>query len=413
MHRGGGETGAVSAEFVAIVLLIAGVVTGIIALGIDLATRDAGEVATCRMFDQARGCAELRAAGAGREAADGARDAADGVRDASDGVRDAVGGVADGARDAADGGRDAADDAAEGTRDAADEERDTADARGDTPRPFGDDGGVSDDSRGDAAVDAGRDRDNRGRGDDTVQPPTLDEGQAVITDVLGEPVEGTTAPTPAPPAWEPVDAGAGPHDEATASLRTRAAEIAAEVGALGLGATWPDASRNLLHFLGNSGQTLEQDVDTLLADVPEFADEVDTRREDIAALAIERARESAADGPVTFPVMTDWAGFGYDQFGALEYEDDNWFYALGGWEYGLTGTVTVTPPDGPGDEWGYSMETSVHLRDQYNWDGEKATKIGSLTVTDEELAKMHRAGLAQEYTNVGESATVTTTGTVR
>lgn len=49
-------------------------------------------------------------------------------------------------------------------------------------------------------------------------------------------------------------------------------------------------------------------------------------------------------------------------------------------------------------------------RDQYNWDGTKSTQIGPLTVTDEQLARLHRAGIAQEYTLTGESAVTTRKG---
>lgn len=342
------QAGAASAEYVAAALVVAALVASVIAIGLDDTTSEAGTVAVDCLFDQAGDCDPVAAAGSD-----------------SDGTGDHGG---------------------------------------------GDDAGASADDRRDAAGDARGDRRDRGRDDDTQVPPDLPDDTAP-PEVLGDPVDGTSAEVPDPPPWEPVDPGAGEHDAESPSLRTRAAEVVAEIGANGLAGSWPDASRNLLHFLGNSGDTLEQDVDKLLGDVDEFATEVDGRRNQLGALAVERAREAGADGPVTFPLSTDWIGWGYDN-GQLAYDDDNWFYALGGWQYAVIGTVTATPPSTPGGEWTWSMSSSVHLRDQYNWDGTKATPIGPLTVTDEELARMHRAGLAQEYTNVGESEVTTTEGRV-
>lgn len=274
---------------------------------------------------------------------------------------------------------------------------------GDIPDATPDLDDPADDTREDAARDARGDRRDRGRGDDTQTPPSVPDDTPPI-DELGDPVPGTSTTPPAPPPWEPVDEGAGPHDSEDPGLRTRAAEVAAEVGANGLSSRWPEAARNLLHFLGNSGEPLEQDVDKLLSDVPEFADDVTDRERRLALEAVRRAQQGDESGPVTFPLSTEWQGFGYDAMGHLEYDNDNWFYALGGWQYSVAGTVTVHPPDGPGDAWTYELDTVVHLRDHYNWDGEKATQIGPLTVTDEELAAMHRAGLAQEFTATGVSS---------
>lgn len=52
------------------------------------------------------------------------------------------------------------------------------------------------------------------------------------------------------------------------------------------------------------------------------------------------------------------------------------------------------------------------MRDQYNWDGSKSTQIGPFNVTDEQLAQLHRSGLAQEYTNYGRSSETTVEGSV-
>lgn len=274
-----------------------------------------------------------------------------------------------------------------------------------TPPP---DGKGLDHDRRDAGRDSARDReDDTGRREDPQEPEEPSGDPPHQEDGLGEPVPGESVPTPDPPPWEPVDEGAGEHGSDGNPIDDYFVKAAAETGAHALSGTWPDASRNLLHFLGNSGDPLEQDVDKILDDVPEFQETIDQHNDRLGATAIEQAKEDGADGPVTFPINTGWTGYGYDP----PYENQNWFYASGGWQYNLAGQVTAYPPSEPGGEWRYETSTTVNWRDQYNWDGGKKVNIGPMEVTDEELAALHRAGVAQEYMMYGQSDPQTSEGT--
>jgi hypothetical protein len=249
-------------------------------------------------------------------------------------------------------------------------------------------------------------RDNRrGRGEDKSPPTDQLPGPTAPTSPLGEPVNGTDAPEPQPPEWQPGDKGAGEHGSEDAGLRDRAKLALVEAAANALSAKWPDAARNLSHYLDNSGEPLEQDVDKMLKDLPRFQELVDADRAQLGQLAITQAQQRGATGPITFPVNTPWAQSGES------YDDGNWFYALGGWNYNQTGKVTVYPPTTPGGKWTYEITTRVNIRDQYNWDGNKSTDIGPINVTDEELAELHRKGLAQEYSVYGSSDATTAKGT--
>lgn len=265
---------------------------------------------------------------------------------------------------------------------------------------------ASDDDRRDTARDA-RDsrRDDRGRDEPEEGPEPAVPGNEDYTN-LGDPVDGESVPTPEPPPWSPADGGAGPYDSEDAGAGDHATKFAAEAAANAMSGMWPNASRNLLHFLGNSGGPLEQDVDGMLADVPALADTTNVTVDNLAATAVARARETGADGPVTFPVSTPWQGF----YITKDLSDD-WFYALGGVSFSVVGEVTVYPPTTAGGEWTYEATTSVVVRDQYNWDGGKSTQIGPFEVTDEQLAELHRKGLAQEFAAVGQSAATSRKGT--
>ncbi len=109
--------------------------------------------------------------------------------------------------------------------------------------------------------------------------------------------------------------------------------------------------------------------------------------------AVEKAKTSGYTGPVTYPFVTDWQ----DEY-AEKSENANWFYITGGYQHATAGTITVYP-DGS-----YKYAYQVHTADRYNWDGDKKTGIGPLTIHDTELQELHRAGIAQEFDLVGESS---------
>lgn len=226
---------------------------------------------------------------------------------------------------------------------------------------------------------------------------------------LGEPVPGTSLDEdPEPPPWTPVDGGAGEHDSEFAGPVDHATHRAARIGADLKADDWPNASQNLDHFLDNGGEPLEQDVDQMLEDVPGLDSQAASQRQDLAADAVDDARSRGITEPVTYPVSTPW-----DSYYIGPGESADWFYATGGMEYSQTGSVTVYPPSEPGGPYRYEMNTTVVYQDQYNWDGSKETGIGPLTVSDAQLAALHRAGIAKEYEMYGESSTMSTSGEVQ
>lgn len=224
-------------------------------------------------------------------------------------------------------------------------------------------------------------------------------------DGLGPMVPGTTIPMPEAPPWPDADPGAGEYGSEFAWPDDYLTHQAASAAAFALQWKWPNASDNLRHFLGNSGRPLEQDVDQMLADLPGLSDQVRERRSALVERALTQARAAGVTEPVTFPVSTGWNGYyaGPD-------ESTNWYYATGGFQYSVQGQVTVYPPSSPGGEWTYEQTTAVSTYDRYNWDGGKSTEILGRTVTDEQLAELHRAGIAQEYDLYGTSSPSTSRG---
>ena len=131
----------------------------------------------------------------------------------------------------------------------------------------------------------------------------------------------------------------------------------------------------------------------MLNDLPSLQGKVNIDLKDYTSAALKDAKTSGYTEPVTYPFVTGWQ----DEY-AEKSENANWFYATGGYQHATAGTITVYP-DGS-----YKYAYQVHTADRYNWDGDKKTGIGPLTIHDTELQELHRAGIAQEFDLVGESS---------
>lgn len=240
--------------------------------------------------------------------------------------------------------------------------------------------------------EAGREAQRRDDGSGSPSP-SGELGQG-LPDGLGEPVPGTSVPDPGMTPWNPVDPGAGAWGSEDPTLGDQANHEAATQAASVMALVWPDASENLLHFLANSGADKEMDLDSYLTDEPAIRDQIEAQERGIGNEAVRRAIAQGATEPVTFPVQTGWPG--------VTAGSHNWYYATGSGNYSMHGQVTVYPPDADHPQGRYVMSTTLEYRDQYNWDGSKSTTIDlpgpvDPTITDQQLAELHRAGLAREY----------------
>ena len=159
---------------------------------------------------------------------------------------------------------------------------------------------------------------------------------------LGAPVPGESAPMPRPDPWQyPGDSegeGSGPHAQRGANLGDHLKHEAATSAAYGMAPFWPDAARNLFHFLNNSGRPLDMNTNGMLKDLPSLQNNVNSDLNRMTSEAVEKAKTSGYTGPVTYPFVTDWQ----DEY-AEKSENANWFYATGGYQHATAGTITVYP----------------------------------------------------------------------
>ncbi|MGE2732273.1 hypothetical protein ACQI4F_22645 [Mycolicibacterium vaccae] len=205
---------------------------------------------------------------------------------------------------------------------------------------------------------------------------------------------------PGAPADPPTDAGHGEHGTEPPGIGDRLSEqaVAAAAEAADV-AGWEHAADHLRHYLGNSGEDLELDVDAFLQQVPGAQQRTDERvNREIARIAAEAERSGEYGQPV--PFQTGWEGDTVD-----EDKHPDWYYAMGAYEQSTSGVVVVHPPTSPGGKPTVSVQYQTHVFDRYNWDGGKSVNILGQNITDEQLGRLHTVGLAQEFDIRGSSQT--------
>ncbi|MEV6580586.1 hypothetical protein AB0M92_20740 [Streptomyces sp. NPDC051582] len=151
-----------------------------------------------------------------------------------------------------------------------------------------------------------------------------------------------------------------------------------------------DAARHMDHYLRGTGTTLDLDVDRMLGDDGKLREVTETSRasyqDEWRRQALD-AFEKSGGKPVAIPIETSGQPY--------THEDRNWYLAVGSGMSNSTGVVTAVP--GPDGKPQVSIDYQVNVWDRYNWDPGKATPIGPTTVTDADMARLHRTGLAQDF----------------
>ncbi|WP_067966573.1 hypothetical protein [Nocardiopsis trehalosi] len=176
------------------------------------------------------------------------------------------------------------------------------------------------------------------------------------------------------------------------------------------------AAEALRRYLDGDGRTMAIDTDRLLEDVPEFQEAVTAAQHEIGRQAIAEAKRIPRDelgDSVTFPVNAPWRTFGPGEDGTgFAYEDPIWRDTLGDWQYNVHGTARVVPPQEPGGEWTYEVESGLNIETEYGFgpsrdgdalwgdSGDGPLGVGT-EVGREELHDMHRTGLARGFTITG------------
>jgi hypothetical protein len=196
-------------------------------------------------------------------------------------------------------------------------------------------------------------------------------------------------PVPADPPKPASGDGIGPYASKKAGVgdyisKAKFYGIAAAAGELFL----LNAERNMRHYLGDSGSDLTVTPESMMGGLPTFRTAVKALAQNEAAAAYKRISGKSGEKAFSSP----WQGF----YATKDMSWD-WFFAIGGFSYSVTGVVTKTSGGG-------SLRYRVHIFDRYNWDQGKSVDIGPFHFEDKELGNLHLVGLAREYTVRGSSA---------
>ncbi|MFI1938863.1 hypothetical protein ACH44C_17055 [Streptomyces purpureus] len=159
------------------------------------------------------------------------------------------------------------------------------------------------------------------------------------------------------------------------------------------------ASRNMSHYLSASGKPLTVDVDRFLHDEPQLGASITTNHLDLNQAAWRQqaldAYEKSGGKPVAIPVESKATGQQLQP-------GTEWYHAINGHQQSVSGVVSVTP--GADGKPKVSLDYQVNVWDRYNWDKGKGIDIGPWHIPDEDMARLHKTGLAQEYDMRGSSS---------
>ncbi|MFD8384032.1 hypothetical protein ACFV2X_36895 [Streptomyces sp. NPDC059679] len=199
--------------------------------------------------------------------------------------------------------------------------------------------------------------------------------------------------------WKPADVGSGKFHSRDPGLKDYLFQL--EAGAMVEGGDlvgYDEGARELAHYLDGSGKPLDLDINRMWDEDPDgfrkAATENLSKHEDEWRKKALKAFEESGGRPVSIPVETKAEGY--------KHSDRDWYLAVGHGMVNHSGVVTVEP-DAHGKP-KVSLDYQVNVWDRFNWDDNTSFDIGGVTVTGEQMQRLHQTGLAQEYNMNGSTS---------
>jgi hypothetical protein len=209
------------------------------------------------------------------------------------------------------------------------------------------------------------------------------------------PQEPTGFAPPPDPAQAPGD-GSGPFNVQSCSLKDRFETyptLTVGVGALHL-KSWDNGADTMSHYLDATGTDWDPKVATLLEQVPALNSKIqDYVNTQVSGLGDDPAK-SFESGWQVWHAWNDATNEPYSW---------DWYYALGEFSYAVAGAVEKRNGK-------VTAEFQVHVFDRYNWDNSGKTNSfagGLITLSHADIGRLHKCGLAREYTVRGSSGVMT------
>ena len=150
-----------------------------------------------------------------------------------------------------------------------------------------------------------------------------------------------------------------------------------------------DAAKHMLHYLLNSEEEYEFDLQGMVDDIP--------RAMDLFEQEVDQAKNFAETlSPGTHNIIASTLTPGYN----TKIESKNWYFAVGG--YSIWGKAKVIVEKDSAENKAYKMDFILNCADRYNWDKGKSVEIFNVEITDEFMGAFHRQGLAKEFNLRGQ-----------
>ncbi len=162
----------------------------------------------------------------------------------------------------------------------------------------------------------------------------------------------------------------------------------------------PDVARHMRHYLNGSGEPLAVSPEQMMRDIPAFREKIEG---DLQVFFQQILSASPNEGDA---FVYDNGGAQWQGFYVRSYMSSNWFYAMGGFQYAIVARVIRVDPVSQLGKSTIDIEYQIQIYDRYNWDEGKSVEIAGRVITDEELGRLHKTGLAQEYDLIGKSEPV-------
>ena len=209
------------------------------------------------------------------------------------------------------------------------------------------------------------------------------------------PQEPTGFAAPPDPAQDPGD-GSGPFDVQDCSLKDRFETL--PVLNVGVAAMhhkgWDNAADAMAHYLDASGTEWDPHVDNMLKQIPALDSKIRAYVNDQVSKLGKEPAKSFESGWQLWKAWNDATNEPYSY---------DWYYALGEFSYAIAGAVESTNGK-------LTAEWQVHVFDRYNWDNSGKSNSfagGLIKLSHEDIGRLHKCGLAREYTVRGSSGVLT------
>lgn len=150
---------------------------------------------------------------------------------------------------------------------------------------------------------------------------------------------------------------------------------------------WHHSANLMDHYLDGGGSLESVDVKSLLSESERARTKYLDQRDSQLAEAYKLYQSNGSPKNMSVVLQSKWFDFSVDK-------KTDWYFAIG------SGSMSISSLYNFQDKGGFTyvtMQSRVDVFDRYNWDWGKSVKIWKFKITDAELGRLERVGLAKSF----------------